>query len=197
MTAVGGSRFGTVVRVKWSQAAGATVVVFGAAAVAAGGRGEWITGDPAHLVAPLTDAQRHWMLIAAAALALCSLIGLAGAARWVAVVAWVHAGAAVLVTVLGVNDSIGPTAHASGAALGWGAWVALGGIVVAMVGLMAMLRHDLDDAPVPEPARRQRRPAKRPPAKTTAANKAPANKAPAQRVPAKSAGGRAATGSRR
>jgi len=166
MTAAHRSAVGTVNTMRSSAVAGAVLVSCGAAAIAFGARGQWVTDDPLHVwvQAPITTDQRNWLLGGAIALAACSLVGLVGMLRWLVVMAWVHAGGALLFTMLDVQNKLGSSKPPTGARLGWGPWVGLGGIVVAVVGLMAMLRHDLDDAPVPEPKRARRAPAKKAPA---------------------------------
>ncbi len=158
---------GTVTRMKWSVVAGAGVVSCGAAAIAVGARGQWVAGDPNHVwaMAPITDHERNWLLVGAVALAVCSLIGLVGLLRWMVVAAWVHAGAVLLFTMLDVQKKLGSSKPPTGARLGWGPWTALGGVIVAMCGLMVMMRGELDDAPVPEPKRARRKPAAKPAAK--------------------------------
>ncbi len=183
--AAGGPLVGTVTRVKRSEIAGVALVVCGATAIAVGARGQWVANDPLHVwvPAPITEAERNWLLGGAVALGLCAFVGLVGMLRWLTVVAWVHAGGALLFTMLDVQSTLGSAKPATGASLGWGPWVGLGGIGLAVVGLMAMLRHDLDDAPVPEPKRTRRSPGKRPAAKPVA--KRPTAKGPAK-APAKS-----------
>lgn len=155
---------GTVSRVKWSMVAGVGVVSCGAAAIAVGARGQWVAGDPNHVwaLSPITEHERNWLLVGAATLAVCSLVGLVGMLRWLVVVAWAHAGAMVLFTMLDVQKKLGSSKPPTGARLGWGAWVALAGVAVATVGLMVMMRRELDDAPIPEPKKARRKPAAKP-----------------------------------
>lgn len=198
MTA-GGATVGTVNPMKGPVVFGATMVAIGAVVAAIGIQGPWVAGDTAGrwtAGAPVNDDSRRWLMVGCAALAMAAFVSVAHLLRWVAVVAWVHLTVVLLFVILDAraalaSPAISPGTGSAGVAqarLGWGPWCALAGVGLAMVGLMAMIRRELDDTPVPEPKRQRRKPAgsaKRAPAKQTPAKKAPAKKTAAKKTAAR------------
>lgn len=153
---------------KGSVAFGAMAVALGAVVAAVGIQGPWVAGDTGGrwtAAGPVNDDSRRWLMVGAAALAVAAFVGVARLLRWVAVVAWVHLTVVLLFVLLDARAALASPSDAPAAGsvdvatarLGWGPWCALAGVGLAMVGLMAMLRRELDDTPVPEPKKQRKK----------------------------------------